>query len=188
VNAVRLISQSLDLPERLNQVLKKTSAERVTAIGNIDILNNRLLALFCSNRCPGKVILRTQGMANRWRNEGVTVVSGFHSPLEREVLRILGRGSRPIVVCPARSIEAMRIRPEYRQPLAEGRLLFLSPFEQTVRRITVESSVARNRFVASLADEIFIAYAAPGSKTEALCRELASGCKPFHTLDTDSHS
>lgn len=127
-----------------------------------------------------------QDVVKKWCDEGVPVVGGFHSPLEREMLRILLRGSQPIVVCPARSIEAMRIRPEYRQPLAESRLLFLSPFEPRVLHISEESSLARNRFVASLADQSFIAYAAPGSKTEAFCRELASGHKPFHIMDTGS--
>jgi len=33
-------------------------------------------------------------------------------------------------------------------------------------------ALARNRRVAALADIITVAYAAPGSKTEELCREI----------------
>jgi len=33
------------------------------------------------------------------------VISGFHTPAEKECLRILLRGAQPIIICPARSIE-----------------------------------------------------------------------------------
>lgn len=45
------------------------------------------------------------------RDAGVTVIGEFHSPMEKECLNILLRGSQPIIVCPARSLENMRIKP-----------------------------------------------------------------------------
>ena len=171
-------------PARLKPALEATGAKSIASLGNTDILDHKLLALFCSNRCPGSVIIKMQDLAKKWRKAGVAVASGFHSPLEREVLRVLLRGSQPVVICPARSIENMRIRQEFKGPLSDGRLLFLSPFESTQRRISAETSLARNRFVAALADAIFVAYAEPGSKTEQLCREIVSLGKPLYTLDT----
>jgi HEPN domain-containing protein len=47
-----------------------------------------------------------------WKR-GVTVVGGFHAPMERECLTILLRGAQPVILCPARNI-GMRIRPEYK--------------------------------------------------------------------------
>ncbi|MDG5996712.1 MAG: hypothetical protein E3K33_07075 [Candidatus Brocadia sp.] len=67
---------------------------------------------------------------------GVAVVGGFHSPVERECLTVLLRGSQPVIICPARSIEGMRIPGTWRRPIDEGRLLILSPFDQKYRRIT----------------------------------------------------
>jgi hypothetical protein len=46
--------------------------------------------------------------------------------MERECLTILLRGTQTVIVCPARSINGMRIKKEYEKPLKEGRLLFLS--------------------------------------------------------------
>jgi len=46
----------------------------------------------------------------------------------------------------------MRVRAERRQPLEEGRLLFLAPFTEKDRRVTREMALYRNRFVAALAD------------------------------------
>jgi len=64
------------------------------------------------------------------------VISGFHSPIEQECLRILLRGAQPIVICPARTLDAMRIPTECRAAFAAGRVLFLSPFSHKPKRVT----------------------------------------------------
>ncbi|MEA3361075.1 MAG: DNA-binding protein, partial [Thermodesulfobacteriota bacterium] len=78
----------------------------------------------------------------------MTVISGFHSPMERESLTMLLRGAQPIIICPARSINKMRINKEYKKPLKDGRLLFLSPFDENQLRISAKRSYYRNLFVA----------------------------------------
>ena len=98
--------------------------------------------------------------------------------MEKECLRLLLRGIQPVVVCPARGIESMRIPRDWRPALDEGRLLIISPFPATVRRPTAKLSAKRNDLVASLASRVFIAHAAAGSKTEsfapkARCRRQA---------------
>lgn len=76
----------------------------------------------------------------------------------------------------------MRILSEHKAALEEGRLLYLSPFSETVRRATVDAAQFRNRFVAALAGRIIVPYAGPGSKTFELCRLLISWGKPLTTL------
>ena len=49
-------------------------------------------SLFCSQSCPGEVILKAQDWANARRPVSAPVVGGFHTPVERDVLRILLRG------------------------------------------------------------------------------------------------
>jgi hypothetical protein len=58
------------------------------------------LALFCSVRCPGDAILGAYDAAQKLRDDSVTVVSGFHSPVEKECLRILLRGTQPVIILP----------------------------------------------------------------------------------------
>ena len=77
--------------------------------------------------------------------------------MEKECLRILLRGSQSIIICPARALP-QRVPPEWRQPLADGRLLILSAFRAGEKRITTELAIRRNEFVAALADEIWIAH------------------------------
>jgi len=67
--------------------------------------------------------------------------------------------------------------------MAAGRLLLMSPFGEKVRRLTADTALARNRFVAALADAVLIAHAQPGGKTEGLAREVVGWGKPVHTLD-----
>ncbi len=45
------------------------------------------------------------------------------------------------------------------------------------------TATARNRLVASLADELLVAYANPGGKIEALAAEALTWGKPVYALD-----
>jgi len=80
------------------------------------------------------------------------------------------------------------VRPEHRQLLEEGRLLFLSPFEARQRRATVELAQYRNRFVAALADKILVAYAGPYGKTEQFCREVLAWGKQVYTFESEANA
>jgi len=82
----------------------------------------------------------------------------------------------------------MRIPVAYRSPLEQGRLLLLSPFAEKPRRPTVQTTLYRNRFVAALADQVFVAYAEQGSKTEQFCGEVLAWGKPLYTLESDANA
>ena len=157
--------------------------------GNLRLLAEPLTALFCSNRCPGDLVLKTYDLARAMRDAGTPVIGGFQTPMEKECLRLLLRGKQPMVVCPARGIEKMRIPAAWRPAIAEGRLLVLSPFPPSRRRPTADTAARRNELVATLANRVFIAHAAPGGKTEAFARKLAAGSgKPLLTLDSPANA
>lgn len=163
------------------------STPNIAHVGNQALLDADLTALFCSQRCPGDVILKLYDLARAMRDAGVSVIGGFQTPMEKECLRILLRGDQPIVICPARGIENMRIPREWRKPLDEGRLLILSPFPPSIRRPKAAIAEQRNELVANLAKQVLIAHAAPNSKTEAFARHLAESGKPLLTLDSPSN-
>ena len=58
-----------------------------------------------------------------------------------------------------------------------------SQVREMVRRMTADTALTRNRFVAALADTVLIAHAQPGSKTEQLAREVLGWGKQVYTLD-----
>lgn len=143
---------------------------------------NPTLAILCSVKCPGKLILAAYDLAQSLREAGVTVVSGFHSPMEQECLRILLRSPNPVIWCLARG-RFTRIPPDLRQAVASGRLNILAPFPENVRRQTAATCAKRNRIVAAMAAAVIVIHAAPGSKVEALSLELLAAGKPLYTFD-----
>ena len=155
---------------------------RIAALGAPALLGRPALAVFCSVKCPGSLILQTYDLACALRDAGRTVIGGFHSPVEKECLRLLLRGTGPVVICPARGLEGMRIPAAWREALGQGRLLLLSPFDARCKRATADLAEQRNRFVAALADAVFVAHASPGGKTESLCREIVAWGKPLWTI------
>lgn len=181
---VNFLKTAPEYPPSLVRHLGNMAPESITGLGNIDILHHKKLSLFCSVKCPGALILQTYDLAQNFRQLGVTVISGFHSPMEQECLKILLRGTQPVIVCPARSIYGMRLKNEFKQPLADGRLLLLSSFSKDKCRVTTETAINRNRFAAAIADSIFVAHAGYGSKMEQLCREILSWRKPLYMLES----
>jgi predicted Rossmann fold nucleotide-binding protein DprA/Smf involved in DNA uptake len=188
MDIVYITQDTPDFPEGLKKYLAEHSPERIATLGNLDILKKKKTAFFCSSKCPGDIIIKTYDLAKKWRDDGVTVIGGFHSPLEQECLTILLRGKQSVIVCPARGIENMRLKADYKTPLAESRLLYLSPFPGKEKRMTADLAMARNRFVAAMADEIFVAHAAEGGKIEAFCCELAARGKSLTTLKSDANA
>ena len=146
---------------------------RLWAIGNLEILPGRKVGLFCSVRCPGSAIIAAHDAARKLRDDGVTVISGFHSPVEKECLRILLRGKQPIIICLARSLVKIRVPSEWRPALESGRLLLLSRFEKRPRRPDAKSARRRNALVAALSDEVLIIHVTPGGQIDQIS-ELAS--------------
>jgi predicted Rossmann fold nucleotide-binding protein DprA/Smf involved in DNA uptake len=134
------------------------------------------------------LILQTYDLARQLRDERITVISGFYSPMEKECLSLLLRGKQPVIWCPARRLTANRLSKQYAKPITEGRLLMVSPFGERVKRATQEIARFRNEFVAALADEVFIAYAAPGGKTESFCEKVLGWAKPLLTFDSPSNA
>lgn len=187
MDIVYLKQEDPNYPAILNNHYGKHVPKCIALHGNINILRLNKLALFCSIKCPGNLILQALDLAQALRKAGITVIGGFHSPMEREVLKTLLRSPHPIIICPARSINRMRLPKEYKRPIAENRLLLLSPFDEKHCRITVETSNIRNKFVAALSEKVFVAYAAPGSKTEQFCKDILASGKTIFTLKSDDN-
>jgi hypothetical protein len=53
-----------------------------------------------------------------------------------------------------------------------------------VSRVTADTAEQRSRFLAALADFVFVAYADAGSRTEVFCRTLVAWGKPLFVLDS----
>ncbi len=142
-------------------------------LGNSELLKLHKTAFLCSRKCPAAVVLKAYDWAIEQRESGNCVISGFHSQIEKDVLHYLLKGAQPIIVVLARGMKKI-IEPEFRVELQKDRLLIISPFDENVKRASIETALIRNRLMMDLADDIFIAYAAPQGNLERLIKEHPS--------------
>ena len=161
------------------------NTDTIFCIGDANLIWRPATGFFCSQKCPGDRIIKLYDLARHWRDTGEPIIGGFHSPMEKEVLDILLKGTQPIIVCPARSIHHMRVPAKWRKAIDEGRLLILSPFDEGNDRITSELACRRNEFVAAIADNVFVAHAEHGGSVEALTTHLKAAGKPVRGFDDE---
>lgn len=134
------------------------------------------------------MILNVYDFTRLVSGSGVAIVSGFHSPIEKDCLSILLRGPGPIIIVQAHTLSKARLPREWQKAINGGRLLLLSPFGEKDKRVTAKLAAERNRFVAAISDEVLIPYAAPGSKTEALALDLLKAGKRVYTFDRNPNA
>lgn len=124
------------------------------------LLDLPLTAFLCSRKAPAEIVLRCYDWAIAQREAGRAVISGFHSPLERDVLRYLLKGKQPVVLALARGLK-QRWETPIQKALDEGRLLIVSPFGEKMRRASSETAAVRNDLMIQLADQVVVGYVDP---------------------------
>ncbi len=143
---------------------------RFVSRGSAALLDRPVTAFLCSTHCPGDKVLEAYDWARRQCDEGGTVISGFHTPVEKDVLAILARRGANILWVPARDLPK-RIPTDLQSAFQEERLVILSPFAPgQPSRPTKASCSLRNRFVLHWTPDHYIPHVAPGS---SLATDLA---------------
>ena len=187
-NKILLTPDTPEYPAALQRCSDNWQLLTITAQGNLDVLDSTLLGFFCSVRSPGDTILKTYDLARALRDTDATIIGGFQSPMEKECLDLLLRGTASVVVCPARGLNRMRTPKDWQKTLTEGRMLILSLFDGNIHRPTATIAARRNAYIAALADRILIAHAEPGGKTETLCKDALVQDKPVFVLDSPDNA
>jgi predicted Rossmann fold nucleotide-binding protein DprA/Smf involved in DNA uptake len=148
------------------------------SLGNIDLLKLPKIAFLCSRKVPASAVLKCYDWAIEQREKGVCVISGFHSQLEKDVFHYLLKGKQPIIIALARGLKE-KLEPELQKPLDEGRLLIITPFEKTIKRVTEQTAATRNKMMIALADSITVGYASAGGQLEELLKGIE---KPINKI------
>lgn len=148
-------------------------------LGNTDLLKLSKTAFLCSRKIPASVVLKCYDWAIEQRESGVCVISGFHSQIEKDVLHYLLKGKQPIILALARGMKE-KLAPEFSTPLEQGRLLIISAFDKSTKRVTEQTSEIRNKLMIDLADSITVGYASEGGQLEKLLAEITS--KPINKI------
>jgi len=157
------------LPPLCAQRVGPEIASRIVGVGDTALLAEPLLGLIASRECPGCVLIETLDRVPEWVKAGRVIVSGFHSPLEQQVLRSVLRRNGRVVKVLARGMTEYRPAPDEHESLAADHMLVISAFAPSVTRLTRATALARNRLVLALASEIIVPHVAAGSPPGSRC-------------------
>lgn len=146
----------------------------------------RWTGILCSRRVPASLILAAQDWANAAcrdaDNTETIFVSGWHSPVEQEIERILARANANLTLTLARSPQNYRLPQIWKTRINARRGLIVSPFE-TGNRLTARSALARTRWIIENCPRIIVPHATPGGTLHTLLSEaLQSPTAPRITL------
>ena len=126
-----------------------------TYLGNKELLNRWKIGFLASRKISSSAILPTLDWAVEInKRTDVAVVSGFHSRLEKDVLKFLLQGKCGIIIVLARSMYR-KLPKIYDTVMKENRLLIIALEKETVIRVSERTAHKRNRYVEALADETF---------------------------------
>ena len=132
-------------------------------VGNKELLEHRIIGYFASSKIATLSVLPTLDWASEMAKlDTVTIVSGFNSKMEREVLEILLKGRSNIICVLARPIYKV-IPDKFRDAYAQDRVLFIS--HNTARSTMTSRHLCqkRNEYIASISDELVISSLTPES-------------------------
>lgn len=125
-------------------------------LGNKQLLNLHKIGFIASRHASTIDVIPTlDWAAEASRRVDLAVVSGFQSPLEKDVLKFLLRGVCPIIIVLARGM--YRKLPEPLQsPMDQQRILVISNEPDTITRVSEITAHKRNEYVKSISDEMKI--------------------------------
>lgn len=122
-----------------------------TYFGNKDLLNRQKIGFLASRKIAFPAILPTLDWAVEIsKRTDVAVVSGFHSRLEKDVLKFLLQGQCGIIIVLARGMYR-KLPKIYDVAMNNNRLLIISLEKETVTRVSERTAHKRNKYVEKLA-------------------------------------
>ncbi|MDD3538023.1 MAG: hypothetical protein PHH65_07170, partial [Eubacteriales bacterium] len=134
-------------------------------MGNPALWNAEKLGVLCSRNAP-----KPAGIP-----KASAYLSGFHSPMEQEILQKLLERKMPIIWCPAWGLGGT-LSQEPLAALEENRMLIL---EMTARDGDLASAEARNRFVLEQADRLWLPHVTPGGMLDRLVKATTEASPHF---------
>ena len=140
-----------------------------------------LTAFFASRQCPGTAIRAAMDWALQQARTKQAVISGFHSPLEQSVLKILISAGSPAIVVLTRPVGSAKLPNEWAQALEQGQLVVLSNVVGN-QRLTQTIANARNVLAAQLAQAIVIAHASPSGALAGMHQQWLESGRHVSTL------
>lgn len=123
-----------------------------TYLGNKELLKWWKIGFLASRKISTSAILPTLDLAVKIsKRTDVAVVSGFHSRLEKDVLKFLLQGKCGIIMVLARGMYR-KLPKVYEKAMNENRLLIIALEKDTVIRVSEYTAHRRNEYVINISD------------------------------------
>lgn len=125
-------------------------------LGNIELLKLRKIGFVASRRMATTDVIPTLDWAMEMsRQKDIAVVSGFQSPMEKDVLKFLLQGQCPIIIVLARGIYK-KLPKNLCHAMTQNRLLVVSIEKPNVKRVSEITAHRRNEYIEKIVDEMKI--------------------------------
>jgi predicted Rossmann fold nucleotide-binding protein DprA/Smf involved in DNA uptake len=157
---------------------------KLWGVGDPALLNHRLLGIISARQIDSDLALRSSQLLKQLASlEGVSFISGWHSPLEDEALRILSADSAQIVFCVSKALQRFTPSMLVKNGIDAHRVLALTHCSPRAKRISRDSSLKRNELVVELAASLLVLSAPDRSASLKLAKSVVRQGKPVFTLD-----
>jgi predicted Rossmann fold nucleotide-binding protein DprA/Smf involved in DNA uptake len=179
--AIETQQGTLECPTALHSIFDK-KATRLWYVGEPSILNGRLLGIVSARKIEPDLALKTSELVKELSSlEDIAFISGWHSPLEEEVLRILLTRPARIVFCLPKSLGRFTPSAEVKDLITQGQGLLLTHCSPNAKRISRDASLRRNQLVVALAKGLLVLSAPPGSASLKLAHLAINRGRPVFT-------
>jgi predicted Rossmann fold nucleotide-binding protein DprA/Smf involved in DNA uptake len=157
-------------------------APKLWGVGNPAILSGRLLGIISARQIDSDLALQSYQLLKQLAfSNDFSFVSGWHSPLEEDALRIVLAQEAPLVLCASKALDRFKPSRELESQLSKGKVLLLTHCGPKAKRISREASIRRNQLVVGLAAALLVLSAPEGSASLTLAQSALRLEKPVLT-------
>jgi DNA processing protein len=142
-------------PHRLKSRLKEDAPPILYGCGNIALLETGGLAVVGSRHIDDELMVYTEEIGRLAARAGRTVVSGAAKGIDRAAMHGALRGGGAVVGVMADSLEREALARDNREPLMDGRLVLVSPYDP-VAEFNVGHAMQRNKVIYAFADAALV--------------------------------
>src|SRR2546422_2592203 len=144
---------------------------KLWGVGDSAILNYVLLGIISARQIDSHLALKTSQLLRQLVSlKDVAFVSGWHSPLEKQALRILIAQEATIVLCASKSLDRFIPSIGVESRVTDGKALLLTHCSTKAKRITRNASMRRNELIVELAKALLVLSAPEGSASLNLAK------------------
>jgi predicted Rossmann fold nucleotide-binding protein DprA/Smf involved in DNA uptake len=145
--------------------------KKLWGVGDPAVLKHPLLGIISARQIDSDLASKTAQLLKQLASlKDVAFVSGWHSPLEEEALRILLAQEATIVLCVAKSLDRFVPSMGVESRVTDGKALLLTHCSTKAKRITRNASMRRNELIVELAKALLVLSAPEGSASLSLAK------------------